>query len=189
MEFNYLDLVVVAIVLILGLKGFFNGFFKELFGLIGIIGGIFVASRVGDSVGEFLSDIALKLESSAAISFVGFIATLALFWLAMIGAGYMFKKLSILSGLGILDRIFGFVLGSGKFFLIAAVIAYAINNIEIVRNNIKEPLKNSFTFPILIQTGSYIMKLDTADVASELNVSKMKQLDSVIDVNNTGSKE
>ena len=52
MEFNYFDIIVSVIVLFLGLKGIINGFFKELFGLLGIVAGIFVASRVGDSVGQ-----------------------------------------------------------------------------------------------------------------------------------------
>ena len=80
MELNYFDLVVGIIILLLGLKGIINGFFKELFGLIGIIGGIFVASRLGDSVGSLISDTIFKFESHAAITFVGFVSPLIIFW-------------------------------------------------------------------------------------------------------------
>ena len=38
MEFNYFDIITGAIILLLGLKGIVNGFFKEIFALIGIIG-------------------------------------------------------------------------------------------------------------------------------------------------------
>lgn len=169
MEFNYFDLVVAIIILLLGLKGILNGFFKELFGLIGIIGGIFIASRTGDSVGEFLNDNLFHFESHAVVSFSGFLLTLALFWLAMVGIGHLFKKLGALSGLGIVDRIAGFVLGSGKFFLIAAVIAYAMNNIAAIHDNIKEPLKNSIFFPILVETGGYIMHLDPEQMQEKMD--------------------
>jgi len=64
MEFNHFDLVIVSIILLLGLKGIINGFFKELFGLVGIIGGIFIASRVGDEVGLYLSDLIFNFENS-----------------------------------------------------------------------------------------------------------------------------
>ena len=42
---SWFDLVVVALVLVLGIKGLLNGFIKEIFGIIGLIGGVIVASR------------------------------------------------------------------------------------------------------------------------------------------------
>ncbi|MCD8477442.1 MAG: CvpA family protein [Sulfurospirillum sp.] len=35
------DIISLALVLILGIKGIINGFVKEVFGLLGIIGGVF----------------------------------------------------------------------------------------------------------------------------------------------------
>jgi len=169
MEFNYFDLVASVIILMLGLKGIINGFFKEVFGLVGIIGGIFLASRVGDSVGQALSDMIFKFENSAAISFAGFLTTLAIFWIIMIGIGYIFKKLSLLSGLGIFDRILGFVFGASKFFLIAAVIAHAAYNIKAIKTSIDGPMANSFLFPALVSTGAFIMKLDPVEISDDIN--------------------
>jgi len=171
MDINYFDLIAAAIILLLGLKGILNGFFKELFGLIGIIGGIFIASRVGDGAGKFLNDNIFHFESHAVIAFAGFILVLALFWLAMIGLGHLFKKLGALSGLGALDRVAGFALGSGKFFLIAAVIAFAINNIRAVRENLEGPMENSVLFPIFVATGSYIMKVSPDSLKEEVESS------------------
>lgn len=169
MEFNYFDLIASVIILMLGLKGILNGFFKEVFGLVGIIGGIFVASRIGDTVGQSLSDMIFKFENSAAISFSGFLVTLALFWLFMIIVGYIFKKLSLLSGLGIFDRILGFVFGASKFFLIAAVIAHAAYNIKAIKSTIEVPMENSFLFPALVTTGAFIMKLDPVEISDDIN--------------------
>jgi len=169
MELNYFDLVVGIIILLLGLKGIINGFFKELFGLIGIIGGIFVASRLGDSVGALISDTIFKFESDAAVSFVGFLATLIIFWAAMIILGMVFTKMSKVSGLGPVDKVFGFVVGSGKFFLIGAVIAYAVYNIKAVRVNLEPVMKSSFLFPVMVEVGSIVMHIDPAEVNSDLN--------------------
>ncbi len=171
MEFNYFDIVASIIILLLGLKGIINGFFKEVFGLIGIIGGIFVASRVGDEVGQYLSDLIFKFESNAAISFTGFLATLAVFWLFMIAVGFGFKKLSSMSGLGPVDKILGFIFGAGKFFLIAAVIAHAAYNIKALKTTIDESMSNSVLFPVLVKTGGFIMKLDPVEISDELNTT------------------
>ena len=171
MEFNYFDLIVTVIILLLGLKGILNGFFKEVFGLVGIIGGIFIASRLGDDVGQYLSDLIFKFENSSATSFTGFIATLGVFWLLMVAIGYAFKKLSHLSGLGIYDKILGFIFGSSKFFLIAAVIAHAAYNIKAVKSTIDSTFENSVLFPILVSTGSFIMKLDPIEISNDINAT------------------
>ena len=171
MELNYFDLVVGVIILLLGLKGIINGFFKELFGLVGIIGGIFIASRLGDSVGQLISDVVFKFESGAAISFVGFVTTLIIFWAAMIVLGMVLTKMSKVSGLGPVDKVFGFIIGSGKFFLIGAVIVYAVYNIKAVRVNIEPALKTSVLFPIMVEVGSVVMHIDPAEMSSDLNDS------------------
>lgn len=181
MEFSYFDIVISILVLFLGLKGIINGFFKELFGLIGIIGGIFLASRVGDDVGKFINDTILKFENDAAVSFTGFLVTLALFWLFMIIVGAIFKRLSSLSGLGIFDKILGFVFSAGKFFLIASVIVYAAYNIKAMRPNLDSIMKNSFMFPVLVETGSVIMKLDPIEISSDINDTINKSSEIVTD--------
>ncbi|MCF6331567.1 MAG: CvpA family protein [Sulfurimonas sp.] len=169
MEFNYFDLVASIIILLLGLKGILNGFLKELFGLIGIIGGIFIASRFGSDVGSYLNDLIFNFDSEGAVSFTGFLITLGAFWLVMIFIGLIFKKLGKLSGLGGFDRILGFIFGAGKFFLIAAVIAHAVYNIQALRGTVDSMMENSILFPILQKSGSVIMKINPAEITNDLN--------------------
>ncbi len=175
MDFNYFDIVTAIVILLLGLKGILNGFFKEIFGLIGIIGGIFVASRVGDEVGHYLSNMIFKFSNQSAIDFTGFLFTLALFWLLMVLIGFTFKKLSSLSGLGPIDRILGFIVGASKFFLIAAVIAYAVYNVKAIRTTLDSSLKTSILFPILVETGKYIMKIDPTQMSNDINTTISKE--------------
>ncbi|MDF1883664.1 CvpA family protein [Sulfurimonas sp. SAG-AH-194-C21] len=171
MEINYFDIVAAVIILLLGLKGIINGFFKELFGLIGIIGGLFIASRFGDSVGEYLNNLIFNFASPSAVSFLGFLTTLAIFWLLMILIGYAFKKLSSLSGLGPIDRILGFIFGASKFFLIAAVIAHAAYNIKAVKSTLDSVMQTSILFPIMVESGAFIMKIDPVGLSEDINTS------------------
>ena len=179
MEINYFDLVATSIILLLGLKGIINGFFKEIFGLIGIIGGLFIASHFGDAVGKYLNDFVFNFSSPSAVSFVGFLATLAVFWIIMITIGFMFKRLSSLSGLGPVDKILGFFFGASKFFLIAAVIAHAAYNIKAMRPTLDSTLKTSILFPVMVETGAYIMKIDPVTLSTDINTTINKAKDAV----------
>jgi len=171
MEINYFDIGVAVIILLLGLKGIINGFFKELFGLIGIVGGIFVASRIGNSVGEYLNELIFHFSSQGAVNFTGFLVTLALFWAIMLAVGYAFKHLSSLSGLGPVDRILGFVFGASKFFLIASVILFALHNSKSLKSTVDSIFEGSKLFPVMVETGAFIMKLDSSELTQKVNDS------------------
>jgi membrane protein required for colicin V production len=171
MEISYFDLVVASVILLLGLKGILNGFFKEIFGLIGIIGGIFIASRVGEPFGEYLNTLIFHFEAASAVSFVGFLLALGLFWILMVLIGFLFKRLSNISGLGPVDRVFGFLFGAGKFFLIAAIIAHALYSVKAIHTAIGTKLEGSTLFPILVETGSIIMKIDPTQMTQDLNTT------------------
>lgn len=166
MDLNYFDVAVGSIVLLLGLKGLLNGFSKEVFGLAGIVGGVFVASHLGGLIGNFLSDTLFHFETPTAINLVGFIFALGIFWLLMVALGAGFKKLSAMSGLGPLDRILGFIIGSSKFFFILSIIVYALFSVTAIRENFGEKMENSFFFEPMFATGDFILHIETDEVTS-----------------------
>lgn len=179
MDFNYFDIAVGSIVLLLGLKGFLNGFSKEVFGMVGIVGGVFVASHLGGLIGNFLSDTFFHFETTTAINLVGFVFALGIFWLLMVALGAGFKKLSSLSGLGPLDRGLGFVVGSSKFFFILSIIIYALFSVTAIKENFEEKMSNSFFYESMFTTGNFILHIESDDVTSllidqnESNISKI----------------
>lgn len=166
MDVSYFDIAVGSIVLLLGLKGLLNGFSKELFGLIGIVGGLFVASHLGGAIGNFLNNTFFDFESTSAVNLIGFIFTVGIFWLLMVALGAGFKRLSTLSGLGALDRILGFFVGASKFFFILSVIVYALFSVTAIRENFGEKMEKSFFFEPMFATGNFILHIETDDVTS-----------------------
>lgn len=178
MDLNYFDVAVGSIVLLLGLKGLLNGFSKEVFGLAGIVGGVFVASHLGGLIGKFLSDALFHFETSTAVNLVGFIFALGIFWLLMVALGAGFKKLSSLSGLGPIDRILGFVIGSSKFFFILSIIVYALFSVTAIRENFGEKMANSFFYEPMFATGDFILHIETEDVTSLMNENNTSDLNS-----------
>ncbi|MDP3464220.1 MAG: CvpA family protein [Sulfuricurvum sp.] len=175
MDLNYFDVAVGSIVLLLGLKGLLNGFSKELFGLIGIVGGLFVASHVGGVLGKFLNDTLFNFETAAAINLIGFVFTVGIFWLFMVALGAGFKRLSSLSGLGSLDRILGFAVGASKFFFILSVIIYALFSVTAIRENFGEKMENSIFFEPMMATGDFILHIETDDVTSLMDDNESEE--------------
>ncbi len=173
---NIFDTVVIALIIILGLKGLFRGLTKELFGLIGIVGGVFVASRLASNVGGIANSI-IPMENNNTILLVGFVVSIAVFWIFAYLIGVILEKIFCASGLGIFDRIFGFLFGAGKIFLLFSVISYAVSQVKTINDVLIPKLQDSIVFPILTQTGSYILKLDTSDFQEKV----AKQLDATVD--------
>ncbi|MDD3009093.1 MAG: CvpA family protein [Arcobacter sp.] len=167
-DFAIFDLIIISITLILGLKGLFRGLIKEVFGIIGIIGAIFVASRISTETGELLAPV-LVLENQATIKLIGFVVALVGVWLVVYSAGLVVSKIFSASGLGVIDRIFGFVFGASKIFLIFSVIAYALYQVNSFKKVMDEKFATSAVMPHLISVGSYIIKLDTDSLTNSFD--------------------
>ncbi len=173
MDFNYFDVTISAIVLILGIKGFMQGFIKEVFGLLGLVGGVYFASRLSDTAATFIDTNFLPLENASLLKLIGFLAILIIIWVSATILGTIFSKLTSESGLGFLNRLFGFIAGGGKYFLIFALIVTALSNVTLIKDNLEKYINDSVLYPYLKATGSYLINLDTSDLG--LTVSDTKE--------------
>lgn len=184
-DISTFDIVVIVITLLLGLKGLFRGFIKEVFGLIGIVGGIFVASRLATTVGEFIAPM-LALESASSIELMGFIIGLIAFWIIAYVAGMIITKIFSLSGLGVFDKILGFLFGAFKVFLIFSIIIYALSQVQAIKEKLDSSLSDTMTYPILVAGGAFIIKLDeqglTKDVKKSVDKAVAKTKEKVSDI-------
>lgn len=167
MDLNYFDVTIAAVVLLLGIKGFMHGFVKEVFGLVGLIGGVYFASRLADTAATFIDQNFLHLENIALLKLIGFLAILIVIWVGATILGAIFSKLTSASGLGFLNRLFGFIAGGGKYFLIFALIVTALSNVSLVKDNLEKYAKDSVLYPYLKEAGSYLINLDPSKLGLE----------------------
>jgi membrane protein required for colicin V production len=160
-NFSMFDIISLALVLILGIKGIINGFVKEVFGLLGIIGGIYFASRYAPVAGQMINDHLFVFGNQASLYLFGFIAVLIVVWITCIFLGYLIAQALSLSGLSMIDKLAGFAVGSMKIFLVFSVLAITLSNIEFVKSKMEPYVAHSIMFPLFLQMGNYIVKLDT----------------------------
>ena len=163
-NFSWYDEIALALILILGLKGVINGLIKELAGLIGVVGGIFFATRYGELVGEFIDLNIYAFENKSALFLVGFMVFLVIFWIICIIIGQILSKALSISGLGSIDKILGFFVGSAKIFLILAIFLAAISRVDFVQQKIADFMQKSILYPILIESGDYLININPNDI-------------------------
>ena len=160
MDFNYFDAVIGSIVIILGIKGFVNGFIKEVFGLAGLVGGVYFASRLSDKAASFIEANLIQLDNVSLLELLGFFAILIIIWSGVTMLGVIISKLTAASGLGFINRLLGLVVGAGKYFIIFALIITALSNVSLIRGKLQKYVQDSQLYPYLKETGAYLINLD-----------------------------
>ncbi|MFV0482276.1 MAG: CvpA family protein [Campylobacteraceae bacterium] len=165
---SWFDLICIIIIVVLGIKGIINGFAKEIFGLIGIIGGVFIASRYADKCGNFISENIYYIQNEASLFLLGFTSLFILTWIICLFIGFIFSKLLALSALTLLNRVLGFLIGSAKIFLVFAILFAALARIEFIKTNIENVVGNSFMYPILLKSGEFIINIKPEEIKDAL---------------------
>jgi membrane protein required for colicin V production len=120
---NWLDILIIIVLILLGVAGLRQGMIRTVFGIAGLIGGIFLAGRYYD-------ELAARLFPSGAIW--GNIAAYAIILIATLVVagviGWLLAKLINFAALGWLDKFMGFILGVViGALLFAAILAIVLH--------------------------------------------------------------
>ncbi|ASM38245.1 MAG: CvpA family protein [Campylobacter sputorum] len=172
---NWFDAIILGIIILVGIKGAINGLIKEIFGLIGIIGGLIFATRF-DGAQELISTYLYQTNNKQMLSFIAFIASFIVFWLACLIVGNILTKFLRASALGFFDRLGGLVFGCAKVFLIFSVIFVVIANIYVLNSKIEPILRGSVVYETMLECGKWIMNINIDKIKDDFNV-KIQNLD------------
>ena len=103
---NWLDIIIIIGVALLGFAGLRQGLIRTVFGIAGLIGGIFLAGRYYDELAAFL------FPSGATWGNIAAYAIIAVATLVVAGViGWLLAKLVNFAALGWLDKLVGLILG------------------------------------------------------------------------------
>jgi len=174
MDFNFFDVFIIIITIILSIKGWITGIIKELAGLFGIIVGLYFGSIYYQEMGKYIDSSIFKIPNESAINVVGFVAVFFIIWFFILGVGFIFAKAIHLANLGFLDRIGGLLFSAGKFFIIMSVIVTMLSQIEAIKSNLEKYQKNSIIWPIMNEIGKNLINLKPEDLNNQMNRVKEK---------------
>jgi membrane protein required for colicin V production len=164
--FTGFDWLLIVLLLWSAFGGFLRGFIRSIMGLIGLIGGCFLASDYNIPVGRFLSRWFNPFSSARIAAFV-LIAFVV--WILFTVVGGQLKRKLKKWGLGMPDRIAGagFGMARGLILCFGVMLALSAGNPE------TNPMKGSVLAPYFLEAGREVSFLIPPDMQSLIRVPRI----------------
>lgn len=155
------DIIVLAVIGILTVLGFWKGMVKQLFGLLGVIAGYVLAMRFYQPCAKFLTSF--PSGTARPISFI------AIFLACVIVAhiiGWAVGRFFAGSKLGFLNRIFGGFLGFVKGCIVVSIAVMVITAFLPANHSL---FKKSSTITHILSVTSLLKKVTRGEIKSKYN--------------------
>ncbi|RUM69225.1 MAG: hypothetical protein DSZ07_05045 [Sulfurovum sp.] len=157
MDLQIIDMVIIGIILFLAIKGLVNGFSTELFNFLGLIGGIAVAGRTNEMVGDLIVKQNILPETLLQYQkVIGFIAVFIIIWVLFNIIASLFSTINS-DEIGIISRIFGYFIGVARYAFIFSLIIFGFNNSDFIKEKFSKYTENSQVFTPLSKIGEKLL--------------------------------
>ena len=154
---NWIDPIVLVILFLFGLRGYFKGLFRETLSLGGLVVGFMVAVRYDEQVAALtgfywdVSPLILKAAAFVAIFFVVYFLFAVVGWLLHRAAKMLFLQT--------LNRLGGIAVGLGKGAAITALVILFVTSSAWLPRSTKEHLEYSYLGPPLSQLAEGMIRV------------------------------
>jgi len=157
MDLQIIDMVIIGVILFLAIKGLVNGFSTELFNFLGLIGGIAVAARTNEMVGDLILKQNILPETLLQYQkVIGFIAVFIIIWVLFNLVASLFSTINS-DEIGIISRIFGYFVGIARYAFIFSLIIFGFNNSDFIKEKFSKYTEHSQVFTPLSKIGETLL--------------------------------
>jgi membrane protein required for colicin V production len=159
---NIIDPILLVLLSLFALRGYFKGFFREAFSLLGLIVGFMVAVRYDEAVATLWADswnfsfIVLRAITFVALFFVAYFSLNLLGWLLHRSASFLF-----LQGL---NRVGGVLLGMGKGAALLAFVIFFLSSSQLLPRTMRQRMDHSTLAPLFHRLAQGMIQLGRADL-------------------------
>ncbi|HTN69926.1 MAG TPA: CvpA family protein [Methylomirabilota bacterium] len=139
---NWIDLTLLTVLALFGLRGYFRGLFREAFSLAGLVAGFMMAVRYDDPVaalGQTYWNLPPLILKGAA-----FIAIFFVVYFLFNTAGWLLHQSEKLFFLQILNRIGGIAVGIGKGAAVVALIVSFVSQASWLPTSTRDKLDGAY---------------------------------------------
>lgn len=173
---NWLDFVLLVLLvgsIALGVK---RGLIREVMGFVGLIIGVVLAINKVDAVTAWV--LSHMKASPVVVSFVSFVLILAFFYITFRLLGMLFNKMASLSGLGKIDQIGGGFVGFIRGWVLVGFVLFLLFYLPLPQG-VYQSIENSFFAPAL--TGSVPMLYESTGFMHPQSPEFMPKIRSSLD--------
>lgn len=156
------DPILLILLFLFALRGYFKGLFRESFSLVGLVAGFMVAVRYDERVAALLSNswnyslIILKAGAFIVLFFAVYFASSLMGWLLN-----RFAKFLFLQGV---NRIGGVLLGAGKGASVLALVVFFLLSFPLTPQQWQQKIHDSYLASSLYQFAEVLVRFGKTSI-------------------------
>ncbi|HMJ49513.1 MAG TPA: CvpA family protein [Burkholderiales bacterium] len=139
---NWVDLIVIAVLSLFGLRGFFRGLFREVLSLAGLIAGFMLAVAYDQQVASYIA--AYWKVSPLVLKGAAFVTIFFLVYFSLSLVGWLLHRSEKLLFLQTLNRSGGVAVGVGKGVALTALVVFLLSSTAWLPQPAREKLERSY---------------------------------------------
>ena len=148
---NWVDLILLCVFALFGLRGFFRGFFREFFSLAGLFAGFMIAVAYDQEIAAFISRY--WQMSPLLLKGISFVTVFFVVYFLLNLAGWLLHRSEKLLFLKTLNRTGGIALGVGKGAAITALAVFFLGSTALLPAPTRANVESSYLAPPLAKLG------------------------------------
>jgi membrane protein required for colicin V production len=154
---NWVDLTLLAVFCLFGLRGYFKGLFREVLSLGGLVVGFAIAVRYDEAaaaVGRSYFNLSPFLLKG-----IAFVTIFFVIYLLFNSAGWILHRSSKFLFLQTINRLGGIVVAMGKGAAVAGLILFFVTSTPWLTDSARQKLRGSYLVPPLAQLGEGMIRI------------------------------
>ncbi len=159
---NIIDPILLVLLSLFTLRGYFKGLFRESFSLLGLIIGFMVAVRYDEPAAALWANYwKLSFIMLRAIAFVGLFFAVYFFFSLV---GWLLHRSAEFLFLQAVNRVGGLVLGMGKGAAILSLIIFFLGSSTLIPDKMRQRIDESYLAPPLYQLAQGLIRRGKANL-------------------------
>jgi len=182
--FHIVDVVIVALIAFLAIKGLLNGFSKELLNFITIVAGVILAARYNTQLVQLINEQQLVPTIPDDFSkIVGFILIVISIWLIVGLISSILDRLTA-GPVSFISRIIGYILSATRYLFIFSLIIFGISQSKFFAKSATKFKTETQLFKPMSEIGMSILNLDANQSITETIKQQFNQNSAVKEESN-----